>query len=117
VIDTKTRRLYERALTAWGVYAQAEQAQEEAAELIVALSHWKRGGKRREVKAVIEEIAGVEIMLEQLRLVAGFDEEAIQQAKDRKRARLEQHLDAWEAVERVALHSPLPIPGDLEVGI
>lgn len=58
-----------KAITLWGIEAQTQQAAEEAAELIVALSHHKR--KRACIDDVLEEIADMQIMLDQLKIVYG----------------------------------------------
>lgn len=57
----------------WGTNLQLNQAQEEAAELIAAISHFRRSraGSREEL---IEEIADVEIMIGQLRFILGDEE-------------------------------------------
>lgn len=55
-------QLMQRALLAWGEASQIDMAQEEFAELIVALSHAKRGRATN----LVEEIADALIMLEQL---------------------------------------------------
>lgn len=47
----------------WGKEAQLRQAQEEAAELIVAISHYLRTGA---VENLYEEVADVYIMIAQL---------------------------------------------------
>lgn len=54
--------LMQRALLAWGQASQIDMAQEEFAELIVALSHAKRGRDTN----LVEELADAMIMLEQL---------------------------------------------------
>lgn len=58
--------IYKDALERWGKVSQIRQAQEEVAELFVALNHYRRG--RGNEDEVLEEIAGVEILLNQLKL-------------------------------------------------
>lgn len=58
--------LYERALNRFGFKSQLGILQEECAELIVAASKIKRG-KQRNFDNFFEELADVEIMIEQIK--------------------------------------------------
>lgn len=71
--DSEFRKACEAAVKKWGMDAQLLQTQEEAAELIVAISHFRRGRENGK-KAVLEELADMEIMLEQMRAALGDDE-------------------------------------------
>ena len=73
-MTTEERRaLLDRAITAYGAPAQIDMAVEEMAELTKALCKVKRATPGATTTAaianVIEEIAGVQIMLDQLRLI------------------------------------------------
>jgi len=81
--------VYRAAVEKWGVYDQIDMAIEECAELIVALKHCKRG--RCGGVEVAEEIADVEIMLEQLRVV--FGDAAVDTVKQRKIERLRELVE------------------------
>jgi hypothetical protein len=90
-----TKSIEERALEVWGVVAQLRQAQlrqaqEELAELIVAINRYMR--ERTQSDAVVEEIADVEIMLTQLKLVFGALD--VGSAVQMKRTRLQRVEDA-----------------------
>lgn len=87
------RATLERALDVWGIDAQFEQATEECAELIVEL----QGGNANDL---VEEIADVQIMLEQLKLVVG--EDRVSTKVNDKMARLRDRLDAAEEVPQEA---------------
>jgi len=76
------------AIGAWGVRSQVDMAIEECGELIVSLSHFKRG--RSDLKSLAEEIADVTIMLDQLKLIVGAD--IIADAIERKFVRLEERV-------------------------
>ncbi len=89
MIDDATRRLYDRALSQWGREAQARMVQEECAELIVAINKWSRSASAE--CDVIEEIADVEIMCGQMRVVLG--DEQIDRMKQRKLERLKAKLE------------------------
>ena len=80
------KKLLASAVNTWGPEAQMNQAIEEAAELICALRHHLRG----RVSNLVEEIADVEIMLAQLRLMIGDGPN--DQAKEQKLNRLADRL-------------------------
>lgn len=60
-----TEELYRTAIRRYGAEAQERQAVEECAELITAISHKQRDREHN----IEEEIADVEIMLEQLKII------------------------------------------------
>ena len=74
--------VYSRALALWGKASQMLQTMEECAELIQALSH----KMRRRDHNVEEEIADVEIMITQMRLISDMNK--IDMWKERKLERL-----------------------------
>jgi NTP pyrophosphatase (non-canonical NTP hydrolase) len=57
--------LYKTAIRRYGAETQENQAIEECAELITAINHKHRGREHN----IAEEIADVEIMLEQLKII------------------------------------------------
>jgi hypothetical protein len=61
--------LFRRALALWGTDSQLGMVQEECAELIAAVSQYKRG--RISEERLAEEVADVTIMVAQLRLLLG----------------------------------------------
>ena len=83
------RQLYQRAIDKWGANLQIDMLMEECAELIAAINRWRRG--RTDVAVVAEEIADVEIMLEQMRLL--FPEQVIEASKREKLERLADRLE------------------------
>lgn len=78
--------VYKKAIREYGEYAQLDVAIEEMAELMQAISKFKRGKSHN----VEEEVADVEIMIEQLKII--FDSKKIEQIKREKIDRLEQRL-------------------------
>ena len=81
------------ALDQWGVNAQVGQAVEECAELIVALQKYiNRTPQPGMVENILDEIADVEMMLAQLRLVLGIDDDALRERIEYKFERLNQYL-------------------------
>ncbi|AIY81268.1 hypothetical protein U728_1686 [Clostridium botulinum 202F] len=78
--------VYKKAITEYGEYGQLDVVIEEMAELTQAISKFKRGKNHN----VEEEVADVEIMLEQMRLI--FDSNKIEGIKREKILRLEKRL-------------------------
>lgn len=79
-----------RAVSEWGTESQLRQLQEECCELATAVSHLARGREGAEAE-LIAEVADVEIMIEQARLMLGDAE--IDRAKRSKIFRLAQKLN------------------------
>ena len=85
--EERQAKLLRAAVDAWGPAAQCDVFKEELAELIVAISHFKRnrGGALFEV---LEEIADVELMCEQMKYilerVTVEPEEQIEEIKQQK---------------------------------
>jgi NTP pyrophosphatase (non-canonical NTP hydrolase) len=65
----REQALLEQAILAWGEQAQYGMVVEEIGELLTAMNHWCR--KRCHAPTVAEEIADVQIMLDQLALLLG----------------------------------------------
>ena len=85
------------ALDRWGLNAQVGQAVEECAELIVALQKYvNRTPQPGMVENILDEIADVEMMLAQMRLVLGIDDDALRKRIDIKFSRLEKYLSEDE---------------------
>ena len=94
------RALLDRAITAYGAPAQMDMAVEEMAELTKALCKVKRVSCAAEAKAVlenvVEEMADVQIMLDQLRIIFG---RSTAEAEEYKLERLKKRLDTATAAE------------------
>ncbi|WP_049979346.1 hypothetical protein [Halolamina rubra] len=82
--------VYQEAIETWGEDVQVQIAIEEVNELGAELSRHLRG--RGNSAAICEEIADVEIMLEQLRHV--FGDSPVDTAKDAKLGRLRDRMEA-----------------------
>ena len=100
-MTTEERRaLLDRAITAYGAPAQMDMAVEEMAELTKALCKVKRVSCAAEAKAVledvVEEMADVQIMLDQLRIIFG---RSTAEAEEHKLERLKKRLDTATAAE------------------
>lgn len=75
---------------------QLDMVQEECAELIQAISKWKRYNNTKAKLNIIEEVADVTIMLEQLKIMFGITEEILQDEIDCKIDRLEKRMEEEE---------------------
>lgn len=82
------RALLDRAITTYGAPAQMDMAVEEMAELTEALCKVKRVSCAAEAKAAlenaVEELADVQIMLDQLRIIFGRSTAEIEEEKLRR---------------------------------
>ena len=88
--------VYKAAINKWGKEIQVEIAIEEMAELIKAIQKIKRGAKGNTtewfslIHNVCEEIADVEIMIEQMKII--YPLSIIEDFKEAKLKRLEERL-------------------------
>ncbi len=88
--EKKKPTVFMRAITKWGIPAQARQAMEECGELIVALNkYFFRDSLYKE--ALAEEVADVEIMCQQIREIIGHD--LVDSIARKKINRLKERLD------------------------
>lgn len=79
------------AVMKWGNAPQLSQATEELAELIVAINHYRRG--RANAREVAEEIADCQLMLEQIKIIAGIPKDVMQEVQQAKLQKLKRRLD------------------------
>ena len=84
--------LLAHVVASWGRTAQEMMAVEECSELIKALCKIPRGGSDEDV---IDEIADVQIMIDQLKIIYG--EPAVKAVEEKKLERLEKRLNKWLA--------------------
>ena len=85
------KTILHRALLKWGNKSQLDMAKEELAELIVVLCKLNRGFNGADMHDLAEEMADVEVMLEQIKLMYITEDldELINKAKEIKLKRLE----------------------------
>lgn len=84
------KNIYRQAIEKWGAEGQITMVFEEMAELQKELCKYLRGGYKS-IYDIAEEIADVEIMLEQMKLLFGI-EEGVERHKKLKLQRLEERL-------------------------
>lgn len=77
------------ALAKWGYEKQTSKVQEECAELIAAIEHWRT--KKITADQLAEEVAGVEITVRQLALILG---PLMRAARHRQIEKFEGYLEA-----------------------
>lgn len=68
---TKREEVYQQAILKWGSRSQLEMAQEEATELALAIRKYIRNDDDASFAKMIDEIADVEIMIEQIEFLHG----------------------------------------------
>ena len=80
------------ALDKWGLNAQVGVAVDECAELIVVLQKYVNRSKKPDVDEILDEIADVEMMLAQMRLSLGIDDDMLRERIEHKFGKLNQYL-------------------------
>jgi len=80
-----------RCIMLWGESDQIRQTIEECSELITKLAKYGRNINGSTKEQIAEEIADVEIMCKQMRII--FDSDLVESIKYQKLARLNERLD------------------------
>lgn len=96
-----TDDILKAALAHYGEDEQLTVAMEELAELIVAISHFKRGRVQSRMN-LVEELADVEIVCRTMRLVLG-DDARVERMVNTKLYRLAARISAAKTVARQLL--------------
>ena len=93
---TNINPIYKKAIKLWGIDSQMMMVVEEASELIKAICKLRRTGVTAEtVNGIAEEIADMEIMLEQLKIMF-YLSEGVNEWKNYKIGRLSQMIEEAE---------------------
>lgn len=87
-------KFYQKVIVAYGTRAQLNVAIEEMSELTKEICKFIRGAKNRD--AIVEEMADVQIMLEQIQIMFGISTDEIYNAKNFKLERLKKRLENGE---------------------
>ena len=90
--ESKILTTYEKAVNEFGARTQAIKTTEELAELSIELTRFALDDARYSREKVLEEIADVEIMLKQLKLIFNFSKDELLEMKCLKVAKLEMYL-------------------------
>jgi NTP pyrophosphatase (non-canonical NTP hydrolase) len=88
-LENNQEQILKLAIAKWGEELQTNLAQEECAELIAAIAHYRRG-RTNSLDAMIEEIADVKIMITQMEIMFGKDK--VDEVVIRKIERLSKRL-------------------------
>jgi len=88
----ENKKLYQKALNKWGMEFQLLMLMEECSELITATSKVFRYNNLEVIDRLAEEIADVEIMIEQIKYAIGL-QEACRLHKEKKIYRLSKLLE------------------------
>ena len=92
--------ILEKAIEKYGE-KQLDQAQEELAELIVAISKYKRNENKFTISNVIEEIADVNIMIKQVMMLLDIKEFEVKSEEIYKLNRLKKRMLKDEPVQNI----------------
>lgn len=87
------KELFEKTIEKWGQRAQLEMAQEEATELALAVRKFLRKNDTTTYDAMASEIADVEIMIEQIKIMFPNIQEKIDSEKEFKLERLKHRIE------------------------
>jgi NTP pyrophosphatase (non-canonical NTP hydrolase) len=90
-MDSK-EEIFEKAIEVWGIRSQLEMAQEESTELALAIRKFIRQQNDEKFDDMIGEIADVEIMIEQLKLMFPGIQEKVDPMKAFKINRLKERI-------------------------
>lgn len=91
-MEISDEKLYKKTVDMWGEQSQMMIALEELAELQQAISKWGRARSIEELEPcrqnIIEEIADVEVMIEQISRMARINSSEVKDFKDKRLDRL-----------------------------
>ena len=90
---TETKRIFRQSLEKYGKEPQCRQTMEECAELIQAINKFLRYPNDKHYANLIEEIADVEIMLYQLKVMFNIDDDQVLAFKVEKAKREQERLE------------------------
>ena len=96
---TETKKIFRQSLEKYGKEPQCRQTMEECAELIQAINKFLRYPNDKHYANLIEEIADVEIMLYQLKVMFNIDDDQVLAFKVEKAKREQERLEKLWARE------------------
>ena len=80
-----------KAFHKWGAKVQISKALEELTELLLALQHYPKKATREDI---LEEVADVEIILHELKLILNISDEELNNVVNKKLCKLEKLLES-----------------------
>lgn len=86
------QEIFKKCIDKWGAHAQVMVAAEECIELALALHHLTREKKAVTLRHVTEEVADVELMIEQLKYMLELSPVLIHNDKEKKLRRVRRML-------------------------
>ena len=96
--NKKTLTIYRAAVKRWGTASQVLMCVEECAELQKLLLHEMRFAKTIRPEDILEELADVQIMVEQMRVVFGFTTHEFMNKRAEKLRRLKLRTQEADSV-------------------
>ena len=91
-MNKEEKKFFKKSILHFGTDVQMTMCIEECAELIQAISKFKRG-KKNAIDNLLEEIADVQIMLDQMKLMFDNNDERISLIRTQKLNRLKSIID------------------------
>ena len=92
-MENENKPIYNQAIEHYGVNSQIDIAIEEMSELTKALLKHRRYGTEDTYKAIRDELADVEICLEQIKLIYLIDDKSLEFIKNSKLDRLKKRME------------------------
>lgn len=92
-MENENKPIYNQAIEHYGVNSQIDIAIEEMSELTKALLKHRRYGTEDTYKAIRDELADVEICLEQIKLIYLIDDKSLEFIKNFKLDRLKKRME------------------------
>lgn len=92
--NMKDEELYAKAITSYGKQGQTDVAMEEMGELIQALIKYRRKENQENLEHIREEIADVQIMIDQLKIIYDWHDESISKIMAEKKQRLKERMES-----------------------
>ena len=92
-MENENKPIYNQAIEHYGVNSQIDIAIKEMSELTKALLKHRRYGTEDTYKAIREELADVEICLEQIKLIYLIDDKSLEFIKNFKLDRLKKRME------------------------
>ena len=87
-----TKQIYKKAIERWGEELQVGMLSEEIGELLIAVNKYRREATQKNRDNVCEELADVQIMMEQIEVLFKLDSHRIHEWYEMKLKKLESFL-------------------------
>jgi len=93
-----SEKVFQECVDLWGEVSQILMAVEELNELSVELLHALRANKPFDIDRITEEIADVDLMIDQLKFIFSISDEDLHKAREKKIQRLKEIIESEKEV-------------------